>query len=59
MENCKLEVSGNELVIRIDLAARGGKSKSGKSVTVASTSGATEVPGHPEIKLNLNAYTKG
>ncbi len=58
MENVKLEVTGTELVVRIDLAHKGGKSASGKSLTVASTSGAVEVPGHPGIKLNINAYTK-
>lgn len=56
MENVKMAVEGEELVIRVDLKHRG--KFTGKTTRVASTEGNIEVPGFPEIKLGLNAYTK-
>lgn len=58
MKNVAIQVEGDELVIRVNLKTRFEKSKSGKSVIVATTGGATDVPGFPEIKLGLNVYTK-
>lgn len=56
MTNCDLKVTGDKLVITIDLKQRNGKSKSGKSFQVASTLGNITVPG-TSVKLGLNAYT--
>jgi len=39
MTNIKFEVKDNELVIRVDLKQDHGKSKSGKTSTVATTHG--------------------
>lgn len=56
MKNVDIKVSGTTAVITVDLAARLGKSASGKSETVASTEGNVEVPGFPGLRIGLNAY---
>ena len=48
------------LTLRIDLNYVGGRSKSGKSLTVATTGGNVAVPnapGNKVIKLGINAYS--
>lgn len=52
-ENVRYAVEGEELVIRIDLAHRGGLSPSGKTVRVASTGGNQQIAG---VFVGLNAY---
>lgn len=55
--NIQMEVGANgQLIIRIDLNKDLGRSKSGKSILVASTYGNVSIPLHPEIKLGLNLY---
>ena len=46
------------LTLRIDLRKRGGRSASGKSITVATTSGNRTIPGS-EVVIGVNAYIKG
>ncbi len=58
MENVKFTRSGNKLTIEVDLAHRGEKSSTGKTVRVASTEGNVSCPDSPEIKIGLNVYTK-
>ncbi|WP_292491774.1 hypothetical protein [Methanoculleus sp. 10] len=58
MKNIDMAVEGTTLVIRVDLGKEFGESKSGKSITVASTEGNVSVPGHEEIKIGLNIYRK-
>ena len=58
MKNIEMSTEGNILTIKIDLSQRFGKSSSGKSRIVASTEGNQSVPGHEEIKIGLNVYTK-
>lgn len=58
MKNIEMSNEGNILTIKIDLSQRFGKSSSGKSTIVASTEGNQSVPGHEEIKIGLNVYTK-
>lgn len=58
MKNIEMSTDGNVLTIKVDLAQRFGKSSSGKSTIVASTEGNQSVPGHEEIKIGLNVYTK-
>ena len=53
-----MSTEGNILTIKVDLGQRFGKSSSGKSTIVASTEGNQSVPGHEEIKIGLNVYTK-
>ena len=58
MKNIEMSTEGNILTIKIDLSQRFGKSSIGKSTIVASTEGNQSVPGHEEIKIGLNVYTK-
>ena len=58
MKNIDMAVEGTTLTIRVDLAKEFGESKSGKSITIASTEGNVSVPGHEEIKIGLNIYRK-
>ncbi len=50
--------STDECVIRFKLSERLGKSSSGKTTIVATTEGNISLPGHEDIKLGLNVYTK-
>ncbi len=58
MENVKMSVSGTKLTIEVDLAHRGEKSSTGKTIRVASTEGNVECPENPTIKVGLNIFTK-
>ncbi|MDK2974412.1 MAG: hypothetical protein PWP08_783 [Methanofollis sp.] len=58
MKNIDMKLNGNHLVITVDLSREFGESKSGKSITVASTEGNISVPEHEEIKIGLNIYRK-
>jgi hypothetical protein len=56
MKNVEYKVDGNKLIITIDLTKEFGDSKSGKSVTIASTEGNVSVEGTQDIKLGINCY---
>jgi len=57
--NVSAEVSGSVLVLRIDLAQRQGKSKSGKSVIIATTAGNYKLAGPKgDVVVGLNVYEK-
>lgn len=56
MKNVKMSITGNKLLIEVDLAESGDISKSGKSVVIASTEGNKSVPGADDIKVGLNVY---
>jgi hypothetical protein len=58
MKNVDMAIEGNVLTIRVDLGKEFGESKSGKSITIASTEGNVAVPGHEDIKIGLNIYRK-
>ncbi|WP_292520755.1 hypothetical protein [Methanoculleus sp.] len=58
MKNIDMAVEGDILTIRVDLKREFGESKSGKSITIASTEGNVSVPEHEEIKIGLNIYRK-
>ncbi|MDD3623006.1 MAG: hypothetical protein PHQ81_11450 [Methanofollis sp.] len=58
MKNVDMNLEGDRLVITVDLAKEFGASKSGKSITIASTEGNVSVPEHEEIKIGLNVYRK-
>ena len=55
MKNVQMTVKENILIIQVDLSKDFGKSKSGKTIIVASTEGNVFVPGRKE-KIGLNAY---
>jgi hypothetical protein len=59
LQNVELRLEGekkNKLIIEVDLDQELGLSSTGKSITIAGTGGAISVPGHEEIKVNLNVY---
>ena len=55
MQNVKWEIKDGKLIIEIDLSEEFGPSKSGKTITVASTRGNQEVEG-TDVIIGLNAY---
>jgi hypothetical protein len=58
MKNVEMKLSGNTLIIEVDLTKEFGKSSSGKSIIIASTEGNVNVPEHEGIKIGLNIYKK-
>lgn len=61
MTNVKAEIKDNKLILTVDLTKRFGKSKSGKSITIASTGGSVldTLPDGNVFAFGLNVYTKG
>lgn len=57
MQNVTTKVTGNKLVIEVDLSKSFGPSASGKSITVASSKGNQKVEG-TDVILGLNVYKK-
>jgi len=55
MENVKWEVKDNKLIIEIDLTKEFGLSKSGKTLTIASTRGNQKIEGTDAV-IGLNVY---
>ncbi len=58
MKNIEMTQNGDTLTIKVDLSKNFGESKSGKSITIASTEGNISVPEHEDIKIGLNIYRK-
>lgn len=58
MKNVEMIVQGTTLTITVDLSKDFGESKSGKSITIASTEGNISVPENEDIKIGLNIYRK-
>lgn len=52
IRNMNFKIEGNKLIIEVDLTQSFGPSKSGKTTTIASTGGFTDVI--DDIILNLN-----
>jgi hypothetical protein len=55
MKNVEIAVEGEILTIKVDMSKDFGKSKSGKTIIVASTEGNVSVPERDE-KIGLNIY---
>jgi hypothetical protein len=55
MQNVEWEIKGDKLIIEIDLTKDFGPSKSGKTITIASTRGNQKVEGTDAI-IGLNVY---
>ena len=55
MQNVKYEVKDDKLIIEIDLTKEFGPSKSGKTITVASTRGNQTIEG-TDVVIGLNIY---
>ncbi len=58
MKNIEMALNGEKLVITVDITKDFGPSKSGKSITIASTEGNISIPEHEDIKIGLNIYRK-
>lgn len=59
MINVKHEVKGKLLTITVDLSERHGASKSGKTITIATSSGNQKLSApHAAVSFGLNVYTK-
>ncbi len=58
MKNIDMVVEGKTLTIKVDLSKDFGESKSGKSITIATTEGNISIPNNDEIKIGLNIYKK-
>ncbi|MBT8506961.1 hypothetical protein AZH53_00765 [Methanomicrobiaceae archaeon CYW5] len=56
MKNIEMKLEGTILTMKIDISKDFGPSKSGKSITIASTEGNIAVPGAEEVKVGLNVY---
>jgi hypothetical protein len=54
MQNVKMTVKNGKLIIEVDLNQEFGLSKSGKSISIASTLGNKSVK--DDIKIGLNVY---
>ena len=57
MKNIDMKVEGDILTIKIDLSKNYGPSKTGKSITIASSEGNVSVPERDE-KIGINVYRK-
>ncbi len=55
MQNVKWELKEDKLIIEIDLTEELGPSKSGKTITVASTRGNQRIEG-TDVIIGLNVY---
>ncbi len=55
MQNVKWEVKDYKLIIEIDLTMEFGPSKSGKTITIASTRGNQKIEGTDAV-IGLNVY---
>ena len=56
MRNVEMSLKDSVLTITVDLKKSYGQSKSGKSITIASTDGNVSVEGQPDVKVGLNIY---
>ncbi len=56
MKNVQLKVAGDKLTITVDLSKDFGLSRTGKSVTVATTSGNKQLTKKPGTYVGLNVY---
>jgi len=55
MQNVKWEIKEGKLIVEIDLTLEFGPSKSGKTITIASTRGNQKIEGTDAI-IGLNVY---
>jgi hypothetical protein len=56
MKNVAMKVTGNKLIIEVDLSQELGPSKSGKTLLIASTEGNAACPDREDIRVGLNVY---
>jgi len=58
MQNITMQTDGNILTVKIDLSKRLGKSKSGKTIMIASSDGNQKIEGFNDCRIGINCYTK-
>lgn len=56
MKNIEMKLEGTILTMKVDISRDFGPSKSGKSITIASTEGNVSIPGAEDVKVGLNVY---
>ena len=56
MKNIEMSLNGTILTMKIDISKDFGPSKSGKSITIASTEGNISVPEAEDVKIGVNVY---
>ena len=56
MDNIQYEAKGSVLTITVDLSKTFGRSKSGKSIIIATTAGNVQV--QPGVFMGVNVYRK-
>jgi len=56
MKNIEMNITADKLTITVDLKKNFGKSKSGKSVIIASTEGNQSLAYKESMKMGLNIY---
>jgi len=54
MENVQFEVKENELTIKVDISRELGRSKSGKTIVIATSHGNVQIV--PGVFMGLNVY---
>jgi hypothetical protein len=60
LQNVKWEIEGDKLIIEVNLTKEFGPSKSGKTITIASTRGNQRIEGtNAVIGLNVYKYPEG
>jgi len=56
LKNVDMKIKGNKLTINVDLSKDFGRSKSGKSITIATTSGNKQLTDKQGVYIGLNVY---
>jgi hypothetical protein len=56
MKNIEMTLNGTILTMKVDISKDFGPSKSGKSITIASTEGNISVPDAEDVKIGVNVY---
>jgi len=58
MKNVNIKVEGSQIIITLDGSREFGRSKSGKTIIVASTEGnkVIQLPSGEEVRIGLNVY---
>ncbi len=56
MKNIEMTLEGTILTMKIDISKDFGPSKSGKSITIASTEGNVSLPDTEDVKIGVNVY---
>jgi hypothetical protein len=56
MQNVKMEVQNDVLIIAVDMKAARTPSKSGETMVIASTKGNAKLPGLEQVRVGLNVF---